>query len=663
MRLLPLILALGCTDPGSRDGDGDGVPAARDCDDDDPRSAPGLDEVPYDGRDNDCRDGDLLDVDGDGWPGVARADYPGRWPANAPDAMDCADDPAARPDAAEIHPGAPDSAYDGIDHDCAGDDDYDADGDGHGPAVLPDGSSTGPAREDYLQAWSLDLPALPLDDCDDADPATYAGAPDAPYDAHDADCALDDDYDADGDGWLPDEATWAGPRSRWIRQAFGGLPPFGTKWGDCLDQPDLGAAPEAVHPGAADPPYDGVDGDCAGDQDYDADMDGYIREGDDAAAEAFDARWGGTADWRPGDCNDGDATVSPAAAEVLGDGIDADCDGSDGSSRLHLDDVPWSGLSTLTVAATDDLLVLGAVATDRAGAGPAVYLVALDRWAPGRWLDTSAVFGEGPMEPALALLGGGQRLDVISAWTDGITVLAATRLLRDGDGWSELRREEAFFGLEAFALTDIDAALVDEAVTAWACGPDAVVVLDTDDGPALDPAALRVDVGGDHCFAEPGDPGRGTVCDVAGCTTFDHDPVWAEIRESEVQPWSDRTPADADQRGDWVILAEPGIGVSLIGEDTSFVVFEGEEVLAADGAVLGDDLYVAAVVLGPDGPTVRALFGPADSLFDVTIDTDGRSPVGVAVQPLPDQDAVLVGLALAGMGPGDDRVAWSVLGL
>jgi hypothetical protein len=37
-------------------------------------------------------------------------------------------------------------------------------------------------------------------DCDDEDPAIYAGAPDAWYDGVDADCGGDDDFDADGDG-------------------------------------------------------------------------------------------------------------------------------------------------------------------------------------------------------------------------------------------------------------------------------------------------------------------------------------------------------------------------------------------------------------------------------------------------------------------------------
>ncbi|MFT4979379.1 MAG: hypothetical protein ACI8S6_005289, partial [Myxococcota bacterium] len=66
----------------------------------------------------------------------------------------------------------------------------------------------------------------------------------------------------------------------------------------------------AVFPGAEEVWYDGVDQDCAGDDDYDADADG-VR-----AVE------GGGAD-----CDDTDPLISPLGVEVWYDGIDQDCDG------------------------------------------------------------------------------------------------------------------------------------------------------------------------------------------------------------------------------------------------------------------------------------------------------------------------------------------------
>ncbi|MEZ4240053.1 MAG: putative metal-binding motif-containing protein [Myxococcota bacterium] len=60
--LLPALLT-GC-DRGDYDGDGFLAPA--DCDDGDPYTYPGAEEVPYDGKDQDCNGSDLTDADHDG---------------------------------------------------------------------------------------------------------------------------------------------------------------------------------------------------------------------------------------------------------------------------------------------------------------------------------------------------------------------------------------------------------------------------------------------------------------------------------------------------------------------------------------------------------------------------------------------------------------------
>ena len=184
------------------------------------------------------------DQDGDGYP--------------IPD--DCDDSEGA------IHPGADEIWYDGVDGDCAGDDDYDQDHDGY-PSDQHGGR-----------------------DCDDLDKEVHPEAVEQWYDGEDQDCSGGSDYDKDGDGY--------------DHEGHGG--------DDCHDgDPD-------INPGAVEIWYDGVDQDCNGSNDYDQDGDGYDHEGH-----------GGD------DCDDSDDFVHPDAYELM-DGIDQDCD-------QLIDEVPWGG--------------------------------------------------------------------------------------------------------------------------------------------------------------------------------------------------------------------------------------------------------------------------------------------------------------------------------
>jgi hypothetical protein len=170
------------TDAACTDADGDGVCAeSGDCDDTVALVHAGADDIPYNGRDEDCFGGDLVDVDGDGFPGPS-----GEGP-------DCNDgNPNVNPDATEV-------CYDLLDDDCDGfapEDDCDGDGAGR------------------------------RDDCDDTDPTRYPGNVETWYDGIDADCSYTSDYDQDGDGDDIDThgggdcadtnaARYRGARERW----------------------------------------------------------------------------------------------------------------------------------------------------------------------------------------------------------------------------------------------------------------------------------------------------------------------------------------------------------------------------------------------------------------------------------------------------------------
>ena len=147
--------------------------------------------------------------------------------------------------------------------------------------------------------------ALP-GDCDDHDPEVHPQAAEV-CDDEDQDCDGDADEDlatstwyADGDedGYGdPEEATEA------CSQPSGHV----DNASDCDD------GDQQIHPGAQELWYDDVDQDCAGDDDHDADADGYAAEDD---------------------CDDEEPAVHPGAEEICGDGIINDCQGNGSACRL-----------------------------------------------------------------------------------------------------------------------------------------------------------------------------------------------------------------------------------------------------------------------------------------------------------------------------------------
>ena len=97
----------------------------------------------------------------------------------------------------------------------------------------------------------------------------FPGAEETWYDGFDQNCAGDDDYDADADGYIQEEYVGLGTQGL---PETGFLPP-GDCW-DAAEGPGDGLIAGAdINPAAADVWYDGVDQDCAGDDDFDKDGD------------------------------------------------------------------------------------------------------------------------------------------------------------------------------------------------------------------------------------------------------------------------------------------------------------------------------------------------------------------------------------------------------
>lgn len=268
---------------------------SQDCDDNNADANPNGTEVPYNGVDDDCSNGDLVDQDNDGSPSCEVASAP----------CDCADlDATIYPERPEILNGIDDNCNGNVDEGSSA---FDDDGDGYSEneGDCDDGrKDVSPAGTEGTACDSVDqdCDGKPDDglschdddgdgysedqkDCNDAEPAVNPGAAEGPAcDGIDTDCdgKTDDGLtckDDDGDGLNEDQ-------------------------GDCND------ADASVHPGATEATScDGIDTDCSG-QDLDArcldqDLDGVTGE--------------------KGDCNDNSAAVYPGATEVY-DGLDNDCD-------------------------------------------------------------------------------------------------------------------------------------------------------------------------------------------------------------------------------------------------------------------------------------------------------------------------------------------------
>jgi len=327
---------------------GGSAPNIGDCDDTDETIYPGATEIWYDGIDQDC-DG-LNDYDQD-MDTYVDEPYPGEAGGSAPNTGDCDDNDCT------VYPSAPELC-DGQLNDCnAGSlpsDEIDNDGDGYvectvdgggwdGTTILggndcddTDGTVFPGAAEicdgQINNCLTGSLPSTEVDndgdgyvecavdpggwdgissvvgggDCNDADATVYPTATEL-CDGQINDCttgALPDiEADNDGDGYVEciiDAGGWDG-----IPSVVGG--------NDCDD------TQVTVHPAAIETWYDGVDQDCDGLNDFDADQDGYVHEN-------YPGEVGGSAPGT-GDCDDTDETINPGATELC-DGIDNDCSGA-----------------------------------------------------------------------------------------------------------------------------------------------------------------------------------------------------------------------------------------------------------------------------------------------------------------------------------------------
>ena len=215
--------------------------------------------------------------------------------------------------------------------------------------------------------------------CDDTGGATIDSA-----DTDSTDTAPPEDTDCD------DPATWyADADSDGFGDPDDALEACAEPDGYTADATDCDDGAADAYPGADEVWYDGVDQDCAGGQDYDQDGDGYLADEP------------GAPDGGAYDCDDADPDVRPEQAEVCGDGVDTNCDGSSNdcalSGGLSLGDVErvytgeagyeaggaggWIG--DMNFSGTSDIAVSAPNATDAAGGSIGRVWIVTDETAPG----------------------------------------------------------------------------------------------------------------------------------------------------------------------------------------------------------------------------------------------------------------------------------------
>jgi hypothetical protein len=329
---LPLLLALfGCNKDLGHDADGDGWPAAIDCDDDAADVNPGVAET-CNGVDDDCDqrtdvdaiDGTLFyeDLDGDGAGGdrvtmVACQSPEEGWTTEATDCDDL--DAGAFPGAVEI--------CDGVDQDCDGTADEDT---GAAPTWYEDVDADG-FGDSFHSLTQCDRPAgyVPYGgDCDDDNPARNPAASEICNDEDDDCNGVGDENPIDGVVWYGDldGDGFAGERVSVVACQ----PPDGTWLTTADDCDDLSPS---VNPDAVET-CDGVDQDCDGTVDdgagtysvfADADGDGFGDPGAPLTGAGCTPPGGTVAN--SDDCDDLGAAVHPGAVESC-DGVDEDCDGA-----------------------------------------------------------------------------------------------------------------------------------------------------------------------------------------------------------------------------------------------------------------------------------------------------------------------------------------------
>ena len=320
-----------------------------DCDDTDAGINPSATEIPGDGIDQNCDGVDtavcFVDSDGDGFGTsmtVVSGDSDCNDPGESNSDQDCDDTNVA------IFPGATEIVDDGIDQDCNGADTItcfvDADQDGFGSmatTTAADGVCDTGQSESTVST-----------DCNDGDAAINPAATEVCDGGVDNDC---DGLPDDADPGIVGQATWYadvdadGFGNPGVTQLACSVPS-----GFLADNTDCNDVDPSINPSAIEIADDGIDQDCSGSDTItcfvDTDQDGFGTTMTTLAADGS-CDTGQSESTVSTDCNDGDAAINPSGTEIVDDGIDQDCSGTDTITCFVDTDQDGFGTTMTTLAA------------------------------------------------------------------------------------------------------------------------------------------------------------------------------------------------------------------------------------------------------------------------------------------------------------------------
>jgi len=618
--------------------------AGIDCNDSNSSIHPGASEVTGDGVDQNCDGSEVcyVDADNDNYRTSSTitssdSDCNDSGEALSSAGIDCNDSNSS------IYPGASETVGDGIDQSCDGTEVCYADSDNDDYRSTSTVTSSDTDCIDSGEATSSQ--AI---DCNDSNSSIHPGATEIVGDGIDQDCDGDELCYADSDN--DDYRTSSTVASADTDCNDSGEATASTTSGDCND---LNAS---VYPGAPETTGDGIDADCDGGEICwaDSDNDGARTTGTRVSydSDCSDDGEGVTSD--PIDCDDADASVYPGAAEVVGDGIDQDCDGDetcyvdgDGdsyrtSSTVLSGDTDCSDAGEALAGAgidcddSDDQIYPGASDTTADGVdsdcdGEEVCYV--DDDGDGARTDTTVVSTDGDCSDAgEALLGAAIDCDdTDDAVSPGATESPADGIDTDCDGSEDCYEDLDFDGVggEAGTIVSGDLQCLDPGVSIEATDCD-----DADDG--IYPGAYEIPCNGidDDCdpltLDDPDADGDGYYACVDDCddSNSDVNPGASEVAGDGIDNDCDGTEscyedADYDGVGSTNLAPSPAgdcseAGVSALDTDC--------DDSNPDISPLAGETTCNGIDDDCDESTSDAPDADGDGFFDCTEDCDDSNP-------------------------------------